>query len=90
VTGLAARLAAPPGRPRSHAHLQALDDAIRYRSARLRAPCRTCRPGAPCDTHACDLGLLDTYHQMAQAAVAELRGSRHSGATVSTGTTTHA
>lgn len=76
MTGVGATLGPLPGRPHSHAHLQALDDAIRYRAARVRAPCRTCRPDTPCDAHACDLSLLDTYHQMARAAVAELRHGR--------------
>jgi hypothetical protein len=70
MTDIAAQFAPPPGRPRSCAHLQALDDAISYRAARLRAPCRTCRPGAPCHAHGRDLSLLDTYHQIAQAVVA--------------------
>jgi hypothetical protein len=52
------------------AHLQALDDAISYRAARLRAPCRTCRPGVPCHAHGRDLSLLDTYHELAHAAIA--------------------
>jgi hypothetical protein len=75
VTSPAPRLAPPPGRPHSCAHLQALDDAISYRAARLRAPCRTCRPGAPCPAHACDLRLLDTYHGMARTAVATIRAT---------------
>jgi hypothetical protein len=76
MTGTAAQLAPPPGRPHSCAHLQALDDAISYRAARLRAPCRTCRPGAPCHAHGRDLSLLDTYHQIAQAAVAALNAAK--------------
>jgi hypothetical protein len=78
MTGPATRLAPPPGRPHSCAHLQALDDAISYRAARLRVRCRTCRPGALCHAHACDLKLLETYHEMARAAVAALR---HGGRT---------
>jgi len=74
VTAGAGGLAPPPSRPRSYAHLQALDDAISYRAARVRAPCRRCRPGKPCDAHACDLNLLDAYREMAQAAVAALPG----------------
>lgn len=79
MTGSAVRLAPPPGRPYSCAHLQALDDAITYRAARLRTPCRTCRPGGPCPAHASDLSLLNAYHQMARDAVAELR---HDGAAI--------
>jgi len=74
VTGGAGRLAPPPSRPGSFAHLQALDDAMSYRAARVRAPCRRCRPCKPCDAHACDLNLLDAYREMAEAAVAALPG----------------
>jgi hypothetical protein len=70
---LAAPLSRPPG---SYTHLQALDDAIRYRMARLEGPCRKCRPGARCHDHACDLGLLAAYHRMAQTAVAEIERGR--------------
>jgi hypothetical protein len=76
MTDPATQLAPPPGRPHSCAHLQALDDAISYRAARLRAPCRTCRPGAPCHAHGRDLSLLDTYHQLARAAVAALNTAK--------------
>jgi hypothetical protein len=76
MTDPAARLAPPPGRPHSRAHLQALDDAIAYRAARLRAPCRTCRPGAPCHAHGRDLSLLETYHEIARAAVAVLNAAK--------------
>jgi hypothetical protein len=63
----------PPDRPRSHAHLQALDDAIAHRAARLAEPCPDCRPGARCDEHACDENLLDAYHRLARSAVTALR-----------------
>jgi hypothetical protein len=75
VTGTAAGLTAPPSRPRSHAHLQALDDAICYRAARLKAICRKCRPARPCDVHACDLRLLEAYHRMARDAIAALQAA---------------
>jgi hypothetical protein len=77
---MAEQLGAPQDRPRSCAYLQALDDAIRHRSARLSAPGRTCRPGALCHDHACDLNLLEAYHRLAQAAVAELRRARQAPA----------
>lgn len=76
MTDAAAGLVRPPGRRFSLAHLQALDDAIRFRAARLRAPCRSCRPGAPCDAHGRDMGLLESYHQMARTAVADLEQVR--------------
>jgi hypothetical protein len=72
---------APRDRSRSCAHLQALDDAIRYRSARLQAPCRKWRPGVLCHDHACDLNLLGACHRMAQAAVAELQHAPQASAT---------
>jgi hypothetical protein len=83
VTTPAVRVARPPGRPRSLAHLQALDDAIRFRVARLKAPCRSCRPAVPCDAHGRDLGLLEAYHQMASAAVADLESARIGAAPLS-------
>lgn len=71
------QLAAPRSRPPgSYTHRQALDDAIRYRTARLTATCRKCRSGALCHDHACDLSLLAAYRRMAQTAVAELERSR--------------
>jgi hypothetical protein len=73
VTGPPAQLAAPAARPRSRAHLQALDDAIAHRRARLALPCPDCRPGDRCDEHACDENLVAAYHRMARAAVAALQ-----------------
>jgi hypothetical protein len=73
VTGAPAQLAPPAARPRSRAHLQAVDDAIAYRRARLALPCADCRPGARCDEHACDENLVAAYHRMAQSAVAALQ-----------------
>jgi hypothetical protein len=69
-------LTPPPGNPRSHADLQALADAIRYREARLSRPCRICRPGRPCGVHVCDLRLLDRYREMIEAAIARRRDAR--------------
>jgi hypothetical protein len=73
---MAEQLVPQSARPRSHAHVQALDDAIRHRSARLKVPCRKCRTAAQCDDHACDLSLLVTYHRLARAAVAALQRGR--------------
>jgi hypothetical protein len=53
--------------------LQALDDAIAYRQARLAEPCPDCGPdpdGSQCDDHACDVNLLACYHRRAQAIAA--------------------
>ncbi|HEY4851039.1 MAG TPA: hypothetical protein VII22_09585 [Streptosporangiaceae bacterium] len=49
-------------------HLQALEDAIAYRRARVTAPCPDCTAsGQKCDDHACDLDLIDAYQQTAIA-----------------------
>jgi hypothetical protein len=72
----AARPTPKTRRHRAYSHLQALDDAIKYRTARLRTPCRKCRPCSPCIAHACDLNLLGTYREMARAAVAMLEADR--------------
>jgi hypothetical protein len=51
-------------------HLQALEDAIAYRRARVTAPCPDCTAsGHRCDDHACDLDLIADYQQTAMAAI---------------------
>jgi hypothetical protein len=48
--------------------LQALEDAIAYRRARVTAPCSDCQaaaPGLQCDDHACDMHLIAGYQQAA-------------------------
>jgi hypothetical protein len=58
--------------------LQALEDAVNYRLARLAVPCVRCRPaaeGGRCDEHACDVALIAGYLQAAEntmTALAEL------------------
>jgi hypothetical protein len=55
--------------------LQALEDAINYRMARLAVPCLRCQPveaGGQCDEHACDVALIAGYLRVAQATMAEL------------------
>jgi hypothetical protein len=53
--------------------LQALEDAIAYRRARVTAPCPDCLPGRPkCDDHACDLNLIAAYQQTAIAAILDI------------------
>jgi hypothetical protein len=71
-----ARLTLTACRIGSYSHLQALDDAIKYRTARLGTPCGKCRPAKPCVAHACDLNLLDAYREMAHDAVATLEADR--------------
>ena len=54
-------------------HLQALDDAIAYRRARITAPCPDCTASSrACDDHACDLDLIAAYQQTAQAAILDV------------------
>jgi len=48
--------------------LQALEDAIAYRRARVTAPCPDCTAdGQMCDDHACDLNLIAAYQRTAIA-----------------------
>jgi hypothetical protein len=46
--------------------LQAFEDAIAYRRARLAEPCQDCGP-ARCDDHATDASLITAYQQAAIA-----------------------
>jgi hypothetical protein len=51
-------------------HLQALEDAIAYRRARVSAPCPDCTASRrACDDHACDLNLITAYQQTAIAVI---------------------
>src|SRR5258708_7197243 len=60
--------------------LQALEDAIAYRRARVTAPCPDCTAsGRTCDDHACDLQLIAAYQQTAIAAILDV-SSRIDGA----------
>jgi hypothetical protein len=56
--------------------LQALEDAIAYRRARVGAPCADCEataPGRKCDDHARDLELIAEYLLAAQRSDLVLR-----------------
>jgi len=59
--------------PRTFQRLQALEDAICYRTARLAEPCGACGPAdeTRCDEHACDLSLIAAY----QRSFKDLAGS---------------
>jgi hypothetical protein len=49
-------------------HLQALEDALAYRRARVTAPCPDCAASnQKCDDHACDLDLIAAYQRTAIA-----------------------
>jgi hypothetical protein len=63
--------------------LQALEDAIAYRRARVSAPCPDCTAsGHMCDDHACDLNLIATYQRTAIAILnASSTDPTRSGAT---------
>lgn len=54
--------------------LQALEDAVNYRLARLMVPCRKCELDARgrCDEHACDVALIAGYLEAAHAVMEEL------------------
>ena len=53
-------------------HLQALEDAIKYRQARVTAPCPGCTAdGQKCDDHACDLNLIAAYQRTAIAILCD-------------------
>src|ERR1700722_10004854 len=55
--------------------LQALEDAVNFRLARLMTPCPRCEPvpgGARCDEHACDVALIAGYLEVAQATMGAL------------------
>ena len=59
--------------------LQALEDAVNFRLARLMAPCPRCEPvagGARCDEHACDVALIAGYLEAAHATMACFRVPR--------------
>jgi hypothetical protein len=52
--------------------LQALEDAIAYRRARVTAPCPDCTAnGQKCDDHACDLNLIAAYQRTALAILCD-------------------
>jgi len=54
-------------------HLQALEDAIKYRRARVAGPCTDCgaTPDGRCDDHGRDLGLIGEYEQTARRLLLE-------------------
>lgn len=60
---------APAGRARFQ-HLQALQDAIAYRTARLATPCPNCGPQR-CDDHATDTVLIAAYRLTAITLAAQ-------------------
>jgi hypothetical protein len=59
-----------PGRPRSIAPLQALDDAVNFRRARLAIDCDDRQPGHLCDDQDGDVFLISVYREMRQQAAA--------------------
>lgn len=73
MTRVPRRMPSSAARPRSYAYLQAIEDAIDFRSARLAYHCPDCKPRARCDEHACDARLLRTYRRLARAVSAARR-----------------
>jgi hypothetical protein len=61
-----------PGRPRSIAPLQALDDAVNFRRTRLALDCDDCEPGQLCIDHEGDVALISVYRDMRRQAAAAL------------------
>ncbi len=59
-------------------HLQALQDAIAYRTARLTTPCPHCGP-ARCDDHATDTTLITAYRRTATALTVQPTNTRAAG-----------
>ena len=57
--------ATPAGIGGQFRQLQAFEDAIRYRRARILAPCGACTaaPGGRCEDHGRDLDLITEYQQ---------------------------
>jgi hypothetical protein len=52
--------------------LQALEDAIAYRRARVTVPCPDCAASdQKCDDHACDLNLIAAYQRTAIAILCD-------------------
>jgi hypothetical protein len=79
VTSGSVELAGPGSPPRRFLRLQALDDAIAYRRARVAAACPDCGPGTDgprCDDHACDLSLISAYQAAALDFTAEITSAR--------------
>lgn len=57
--------------------LQALEDAVNYRLARLVVPCVRCQSaaaGGRCDEHACDVALIAGYLRAAEDTMTVLAG----------------
>jgi hypothetical protein len=55
--------------------LQALEDVVNYRLARLAVPCMRCKSttaGGRCDEHACDVTLIAGYLQAAEDTMTAL------------------
>jgi hypothetical protein len=74
--------------------LQALEDAVNFRLARLMAPCSRCDPiagGVRYDEHACDVALIAGYLEAAHATMSVLArlgaGTHQTGMSPSPGST---
>jgi hypothetical protein len=58
----------PPAARERCQHLQALEDAIKFRRARAAAPCADCQsaPDGSCEDHGRDAGLITDYERTAR------------------------
>jgi hypothetical protein len=68
-TGALERAAAAPDAPRDGGRfhlLQAIEDAICWRTGRLAQPCHDCGPDGRCDDHSRDAGLITAYQRTAR------------------------
>ena len=76
ITGIILRAGAPgPGSQTQH--LQALEDALKFRRARVAAPCADCTIaiGGKCDDHGRDTGLITEYEQTARQLLKGAQGA---------------
>jgi hypothetical protein len=67
IAGIILR-AGTPGPGSQTQHLQALEDALKFRRARAAAPCADCTAATSgqCDDHGRDTGLIAEYEQTAR------------------------
>jgi hypothetical protein len=73
LRGLLDVVGADPVPRRSVQHLQALEDALKYRRARSSEPCVGCdtAPDGRCEDHGRDLDLISVYEQTARRLLAD-------------------
>jgi len=72
LRGLLVVVGADPAPCRSVQHLQALEDALKYRRARITEPCAHCdaAPAGRCEDHGRDVDLIGVYERTARRLLA--------------------